>query len=243
LDDEREVVARSAALMVRGSKRRGGTVKTLVLSCSPRRDGNSNALADAAAAGARLAGHEVDQQHLADLVTGMLDDCRVCRRGDGTCSIDDGYERLLLEHVLPADGLVFATPLYWYGMPGRLKSFFDRLFCYTAESSPVSERVSAGIMGKRVGLLITCEESYRGATLGLEAQFQELTRYLRHELVGVVVGIGNSRGEVARDPTDPLRRATDLGRRLHETRVTDYRLDTPRANEVWSNDTRWVTTT
>lgn len=215
-------------------------MRTLVLGCSPRRDGNSNALAEAAVAGARDAGHETEHLHLSDLVTGMLDDCRTCRRADGSCSIDDGYERLLLEHVLPADGLVFATPLYWYGMPGRLKSYFDRLFCYSAESSPVADEVNARIVGKRVGLLVSCEESYRGATLGLEAQFQELTRYLHQELVGVVVGIGNSRGEVARDPADPLGRAADLGRRLYDTRVTDYRLDTPRSNRVWDGLSRSI---
>lgn len=90
-------------------------MKTLVLGCSPRRDGNSNALAEAALEGGRDVGQDVEYLHLADLVTGMLDDGRVCLREDGTCSIVDGYERLLLEKVLPADGLVFATPLYWYG--------------------------------------------------------------------------------------------------------------------------------
>lgn len=100
----------------------------------------------------------------------------------------------------------------------------------------MADRVNARIVGTRVGLLIACEEGCRGATLGLEAQFQELTRYLRQELAGVVVGIGNSRGEVALDPADPLRRARDLGRRLYQTRVTDYRLDTPRTNRVWATD-------
>ena len=208
-------------------------MRTLALSCSPRRGGNSHRLAEAAVAGARAAGHSVEHLHLADFVDELLDDCRHCRRADGHCSLADGYQRLLLEHVLPADGLLIATPLHFYGMPGRLKTFFDRLFCHTSSRSPIADVVNAGILGKRVGLLISCEESYRGATLGLELQFQELTRYLRHDLVGVVVGIANSRGEVVDDPARPLDAAYDLGHRLPSIRVTDYRLDSDRPNRVW----------
>jgi multimeric flavodoxin WrbA len=209
-------------------------MKVLVLKASPRRDGNSALLADAAAAGAQKAGHEVKVRHLDDVVEGMLRDCRSCRRTDGSCGIDDGYERFLLDDLVPADALVLATPLYWYGMNARLKSAVDRLFCFMSDGYPGSATVLAGLPGKRVAVLIACEESYRGATLGLQAQFQELTRYLRQDLVGVVVGIGNSRGDVRLDPGNPLVAADELGRRLFDVRVTDYRFDTPRANAVWS---------
>jgi len=87
-----------------------------------------------------------------------------------------------------------------------------------------------------VGVLIACEESYQGATLGLWAEFQELTRYLEQDLVDVVVGVGNSRGDVAHDPADPLAAAETLGRRLFESRVADYRFNTPRSHSVWAPD-------
>src|SRR5258708_15751018 len=109
---------------------------------------------------------------------------------------------------------------------------FDRLFCYTANSAPQQAQVIDGIMGKKVGVLISCEESYVGATQGVIAQFQELTRYLRQDLVGIVVGTANSRGEIVCDPTDPIQRAHDLASRLYERRVTDYRLDTVPPNNV-----------
>jgi multimeric flavodoxin WrbA len=145
---------------------------------------------------------------LDEYVDRMLGNCRQCRRiEDGRCSLDDRYEELLLDHMLPADGIVFAMPLYFYGMPGRLKTVFDRLFCYTANSAPQQDQVVDGIVGKRVGVLISCEESYVGATQGVIAQFQELTRYLLQDLVGVVVGNANSRGEIACDPTNPIQRA------------------------------------
>nr|WP_042197535.1 NAD(P)H-dependent oxidoreductase [Kibdelosporangium sp. MJ126-NF4]CEL23030.1 Iron-sulfur flavoprotein [Kibdelosporangium sp. MJ126-NF4]CTQ90169.1 Iron-sulfur flavoprotein [Kibdelosporangium sp. MJ126-NF4] len=207
--------------------------KVTVLSSSPRRDGNSWTLAQAAAAGAREAGHDVDFVYLSDYVQGLFRDCRTCRDATGACTVGDRYDELLLEKVVPADGLVVATPLYWYGMSGALKTFYDRLFCYTSGSAPDGDAVATRLTGKQVALLIACEESYRGATLGLVAQFQELTRYLRQDLVGVAVGVGNSRGEVRRDPSRPLDQATELGRRLFDIRVTDYRIDTDRSNRVW----------
>jgi multimeric flavodoxin WrbA len=86
----------------------------------------------------------------------MLGNCRQCRRvEDGSCSLDDRYEELLIDHILPADGLIFAMPLYFYGMPARLKTVFDRLFCYTANSAPQQAQVIDGIMGKKVGVLIS----------------------------------------------------------------------------------------
>lgn len=208
-------------------------MKILVLNASPRRDGNSSILAEAAAGGARAAGHAVTSLQLDDFVEGALRDCRTCRQADGRCGIQDRYESLLLDHIVPADGILLATPLYWYGMSGRLKTMFDRLFCHMSPSHPRSALVLDGLPRKRVGVLIACEESYPGASLGLRAQFQELTRYLRQDLVDIVVGVGNSRGDVRQDPADPLGAAASLGERLFTARVADYRFDTPRAHSVW----------
>ncbi|HYR14386.1 MAG TPA: flavodoxin family protein [Mycobacterium sp.] len=209
-------------------------MKILVVSSSPREDGNSHVLARSAVDGARSAGHDVEHVFLDEYVQRMLGNCRRCRRvEDGNCSLDDRYEELLVDRILPADGIIFAMPLYFYGMPGRLKTVFDRLFCYTANSSPLQDQVVSEVMDKRIGVLISCEESYVGATQGVIAQFQELTRYLCQDLVGVVVGNANSRGEIVHDPGDPVSCARDLGARLFDIQVTDYRLDTVRSNRVW----------
>ena len=208
-------------------------MKVLVISVSPREDGNSHLLAEAACAGAESAGHEVEHVFLDQYVDRMLDNCRRCRMTNGLCSLDDRYDSLLLDKMLPADGIIYAMPLYFYGMPARLKAVFDRLFCYTANSAPQQEQVVGGITDKTVGVLISCEESYVGATAGVIAQFQELTRYLDQSLAGVVVGNANSRGESPCGPADPLSRARDLGARLFDIRVTDYRLTTVRSNKVW----------
>jgi len=212
----------------------GGAKRVLIVSSSPRRDGNSRLLADAALDGAREAGHSAELVHLDDHLGAFLRDCRACRSAEGHCTIGDGFDALYREKFLPADGVVLATPIYWYGVSGQLKTFFDRMFCYIAASHPESETIADEMVGKKIALLLSSEESYTGASLGVLHEVQEYARYTHSPFVGYVQGIGNKRGDVTRDPADPVGRARELGRRLFEIRSTDYRLDTPRAGSVWA---------
>ena len=82
-------------------------------------------MAAAALEGARAAGDEAELLYVDDYVERFLRDCRQCRGEDHQCTLDDRFGELFLGHYLPADGVIFATPLYWYGMSGQLKTFFD----------------------------------------------------------------------------------------------------------------------
>ncbi|HYG41298.1 MAG TPA: flavodoxin family protein [Bordetella sp.] len=204
--------------------------RLLVLVGSPRRDGNSALLAQAVERGARQAGTSAAVHFLDDFISGFLRDERA---SDAAGQPDDRYGELFLEMFLPAQGVVFCTPVYWYGMSAQTKAFFDRSFTYYAASHPRSHEVLAGMAGKRLGLTLASEENYPGAGMGITHQVQEFARYTHSQFVGVVHGIGNSRGEVARDPRQPLAAAEALGREFFMRSYSDYRLDTPRDHHVW----------
>jgi multimeric flavodoxin WrbA len=208
-------------------------MNVVALSSSPRRDGNSRLLAQSVLDGARAAGHATELVDLDEVMGGFLRDCGTCRDARGECTIADGYQEVLLEKVLPADALVYASPLYWYGMSGALKTFIDRFFCFISAGYPDSVQVREQLVRKRCALVLSSEESYRGAALGVIAQVQEMSRYLHHDFVGVVHGIGNTRGEITLDPADALGQARDLGERLFDIRATDHRIDTDRPRTVW----------
>ena len=210
------------------------TDKLLVLAGSPRRDGNSATLAKAVVRGAQAAGTEVVLRFLDDYISGFLRDCRTCRDADGHCTIADQYEALFREDFLSARGVVFCSPIYWYGLSAQTKAFFDRSFCYYAASNPDSVEVLNGMAGKRLGLVLASEETYPGAALGITAQMQEFARYTRSDLVEVIRGIGNSGGEVRSDPGNPLAQAERLGAEIFLRPYSDYRLDTPRDRRVWA---------
>jgi multimeric flavodoxin WrbA len=207
--------------------------KLLILVGSPRRAGNSSTLARAVQRGAESAGMLADVRFVDDYITSFLRDCRTCRLPNGECGIEDRFKQLFFEDFLDAQGVVFCSPIYWYGLSAQTKAFFDRTFCYYAASYPDSGRVIQGMSRKRIGLVLASEETYPGAALGLVHQIQEYSRYTHSEFVGVVRGIGNSRSDVALDPNDPASAAEQLGREILTRKYSDYRLDTPRSGRVW----------
>ena len=208
-------------------------MKALVLSASPRRNGNSAALAAAVADGLAEAGHDADFLHADDVLGAFLRDCRQCRREDGECSIDDGFRAAFLGRFLPAEGFIAATPIYWYGMSAQLKAFFDRMFCYIAASYPGSSTVVGAVKGKRIGLVLASEETFPTVSAGIVHQVQEYARYSHSTFVGAVHGYGNARRDVEKDPHDPLGRARSFGRGFFTAHATDYQIDTPRSGRVW----------
>ena len=96
----------------------------LIISTSPRKGSNSEALADAFAAGAREAGHAVECVSLRGKDIQFCHGCFVCQETQRCVIHDDADE--LRQKALEADVLVFATPIYYYEMSGQLKTLLDR---------------------------------------------------------------------------------------------------------------------
>ena len=208
----------------------------LVLVGSPRRAGNSATLANAVQQGAEQAGLKVALRFIDDSISSFLRDCRTCRLPDGECAIADHFRTLFFEDFLPADGVIFCSPIYWYGLSAQTKAFFDRTFCYYAASYPNSEQVIEQMSRKRIGLVLASEETYPGASLGIIHQIQEYSRYTHSQFVGVVRGVGNSRSEVMRDPSQPIAAAEQFGREIFDRKYSDFRLDTQRSGRVWPQE-------
>jgi multimeric flavodoxin WrbA len=208
-------------------------MKALVLSSSPRRNGNSALLAEAVRAGLVEAGHDATLLFADDFLKAFLRDCRKCRKPDGECAIEDGYRSVFLDQYLPADGFIAATPIYWYGMSAQLKAFYDRTFCYYAASYPRSAEVIAKMQGKRIGLALSSEETFPMVSGGIISQMQEFARYTHCTFVGIVHGYGNARGDVVKDPCEPIKAAERFGREFFTRHTSDYQIDSVRPGRVW----------
>ena len=60
------------------------------------------------------------------------------------------------------------------------------------------------LQGKRIGLVLSSEETFPMVSGAVICQIQEFVRYTRSTFVGVVHGYGNARGDVLRDPGEPI---------------------------------------
>ena len=142
----------------------------LILSGSPRRNGNSDMLCDRFTLGAREAGHNVEKIFLRDRKIGYCTGCDYCFKTHKCSQKDDMAE--IIEKMIQADVLVFATPVYFYSMDAQMKTLIDRTLprytemshkeCYFILTAAVTEK--ANLKRTVEGLRSFTEDCLEGTT-------------------------------------------------------------------------------
>ena len=172
----------------------------LVLSTSPRKGGNSDALAGAFVRGAQEAGHQVEKITLYDKTIGFCKGCLTCQNTQ-RCIIRDDADAIT-QKMLTADVIAFATPIYYYGMCGQMKTLLDR-------ANPL---FPADYQFRDIYLLAAAaeadEHTVDGAVTGLQGWIDcfEKSRLAGTVFAGGVTAVGEIQGHPA------LQRAFDLGK-------------------------------
>lgn len=178
----------------------------LVLTGSPRRKGNSDALADAFIKGALSNGHDVARFDTARYKIAGCTSCKTCWSKGKPCSLDDDFEKLapLLE---AADTIVFATPLYWFGFPAQLKAAIDRLYPYIKEVGKDRLKIKESL------LLVCAADDYSSLFDGIIATYKEIAQYMDWANKGVLTITGVlDKGDI--EETDALIKAEEYGKTL-----------------------------
>ncbi|HJA69330.1 MAG TPA: flavodoxin family protein [Firmicutes bacterium] len=177
-------------------------MKIIILEGSPNRKGSSNLLADCFKQGAEEAGHTVE---IIDAAHADIHPCTGCIHCgyEGPCVQKDEMDRIRPK-ILEADMLVFATPLYYYGMSAQLKVLIDR-FC--AFNSSVQRR------HMKSALLAAAWNSDDWTFEALESHYKTLVRYLNLTDMGMVLGAGCGTPSMTRHSKFP-QQAYNLGNRL-----------------------------
>lgn len=98
--------------------------RILILSGSPRKNGNSDILCEQFAKGAKEAGNSVEKVYVQDLKIGGCRACYGCRKTKECVQKDNMTD--LLDKMVAADVIVLATPVYFYSMDGQMKIMIDR---------------------------------------------------------------------------------------------------------------------
>ena len=99
--------------------------KVVVISTSLRLGSNSQMLAEQFAEGAKASGNEVELISLRGKEIKFCVGCLSCQT-TGACIFKDDVPAIM-ERVLNADVVCWATPIYYYEMSGQMKTLIDRM--------------------------------------------------------------------------------------------------------------------
>ncbi len=177
---------------------------------SPRIKGNTDILLDEALRGAKSMGSEVEKLVVDKLKISPCREYYGCLN-DGNCVIRDEMDSVYTR-LLEVEGVIVASPMFFYGLTGQVKAFIDRCQALWVrkyvlkQGPPDTVRKGAFIaVGATRG-----EKLFEGSIMTVRYFFQAINVEYTDELL--VRGV-DKKGEIMEHP-DILSKAFELGRRM-----------------------------
>ena len=182
--------------------------KVVIISSSPRRNGNSEILCNQFLKGAKEAGCEVEKINLNDYTIQPCLACEYCRRHQNICcQKDDANE--IIQKMIDADIWVLSSPVYFYSISAQMKLLIDRFFAREYEMRESQKR-------KKVYYIITSgasDLSEHTATIESLRGFIQVLRTV--DEAGIMNGAGAFlKGDVLKQPAYQF--AYEMGKQMKE---------------------------
>ena len=180
-------------------------MKALAINGSPRKDGNTRLLLEAALAPLKEAGWETEQVQVGGRSIHGCRACGVCmERKDGQCASDKDVFNEVFGKMLEADVILLGSPTYFADVTAEMKALIDRAgFVAMANGSAFAGKIGAAVVAVRRG----------GATHAFDTM-NHLFFISQMIVPGSTywnMGYGLEPGQVAGD-AEALRNMTHLGR-------------------------------
>lgn len=178
--------------------------KIVVITGSPRKDGNSFAMTDAFIRAAEEKGHSVTRFDAAQKNVGGCHACETCYKTGKVCSFDDDFNEIA-PALLEADVVVFSTPVYWYSIPAQIKAVIDKMYSFCVAGKDIA--------GKECMLIACCEEDDQSVLDGVRIPIERTAALVKWHMAGEVLvpGVLNV-GDI--EKTDGCRQAAALAEKL-----------------------------
>lgn len=106
--------------------------------------------------GAGTAGADTKKVYLNKLLFKEFQGCAKCTH-TGKCMLNDDLTSVI-DELRQADIWVLASPIYFDGITGQMKTFFDR--CRTFTKDQDTQELKPQIEGKRRAVLVLCLEIF-----------------------------------------------------------------------------------
>ena len=174
-------------------------MKMIILNGSARR-GNTYAAIQALKEGASEK-HEVEVLDADKLKISPCKGCGACQCYKGCIDQDDTNP--VTEKIAAADMIVFATPVYWWGMTAQLKQVIDKCYCRGLQ-----------LKEKKIGLIVVGGSPLDNIQYELICkQFDCMASYLSWDMLFQKCYYANARDELAKD-VDAIQELENLGKNV-----------------------------
>ena len=185
-------------------------MRVLGIMGSPRIQGNTDLLLNAALHGAEDAGTASEKMTVCSLTIHPCTECYGCLK-EGICNIRDDMDGVY-EKLITADRIIAASPMFFYGISAQLKALIDRCQALWARKYVLKQLPAAsGKKGAFIAVGATKgEKLFEGSIMTIRYFYKTLDVVYTDELLIRGVDI---KGEVSEYPT-ALTDAFKLGERL-----------------------------
>lgn len=181
--------------------------KIVVLTGSPKDNGNSFAMTAAFINSAEAKGHKVVRFDTAKKTVGGCLACNSCFSKGKACVNDDDFNEMASD-IFSADAIVLTSPLYWYTFSAKLKAVIDKFYAFC-----IAEENMSKFKGKECGLIVACEDSDPTAMDGIVASYEHIAHHLEWKSLGTVLIHGVlDPGDI--NKTDGITKAKDLAEKF-----------------------------
>jgi len=188
------------------------SINVLGISTSPRIKGNSDLLLRRALAGSESAGANTEYLRLPDYKINPCIECNACYK-TGTCALQDDYQQLL-EKILNADRLIFATPIFFMSVCAQAKMLIDRGQCLWAHKYVLKKGAITPGKDRRAMVIAVggskSKKQFESIRLTMKSYFDSLQV---HYTANLFISKIDAKGDIEKHPS-ALNEAYRLGGQL-----------------------------
>jgi multimeric flavodoxin WrbA len=189
--------------------------KILILTSSPRKNGNTNTIVNWCAQSATDAGAEVECVDIARFKyksNGCLS-CYSCQESDKyECKVKDDANDIL-ERLNDFDVVVYSTPIYMFGPSAQLKLFFDRTYSLV-KFDPETDEVILKSTGQVMALIATAGGGINDGLDLTNQIFKSLAAFLGSNYLSLLIPEAPSDPKDLQEKTELKQKAVEFGRVL-----------------------------
>lgn len=164
------------------------------------RVGNTKAIIEAFMEGAKDR-HEIEVIQADKLDMDFCKGCGACECHKGCVDQDD--TNATIDKLTAADLIIFATPVYWWGMTAQLKLVIDKCYCRGAQ-----------LKGKKIGVFVPGGSPVDAVQYELiKSQFECMAKYLSWDMLFYKAYYANGKDDI-KNNTEVVNELIKLGKSI-----------------------------